>query len=239
MAKNNFELGIVSFLKVSRYLNLDLFFSYCNPKRPLESVTALLSALSTHSPSLKKVVQWCISQNSESNVAPKAVRSLLISLAKPSPVCALVTATEDMRQVLLQMMESDVKQHPQLLQSLQALCPILFDLVKALQWKDGSLPAEFGDLLSELWRKASAPFENTHQNIAAEPIAATASSLLQAEETDPFLESVSVWPHLPRVQERGTYPMDAKSDRQSCRKLGKSHKSLLPGTVTLHCQHGK
>ena len=205
---------------------LDLFFSYCNPKRPLESVTALLSALSTHSPSLKKVVQWCISQNSESNVAPKEVRSLLISLTKPSPVCALVPATE----VLLQMMDSDVKQHPQLLQSLQALCPILFDFVKALQWKDGSLPAEFRDLLSELWRKASAPFENTHQNIAAEPTAATSSS----EETDPFLESVSVWPHLPRIQERGTYPMDAKSDRQSCRKLGKSHKSLLPGTVTLN-----
>ena len=86
VVKNNFELGILSFLKVSRYLNLDLFFSYCNPRRPLESVTALLSALSTHLPSLKKVVQWCISQNSKSNVAPKEVRTLLISLAKPSPV---------------------------------------------------------------------------------------------------------------------------------------------------------
>ena len=131
--------------------------------------------------------------------------------------------------------ESDVKQQPQLLQSLQALCPILVDLVKALQKKDGSHPAEFGDLFSELRRKASAPFESADHNVAAEPTAATFSS----EETDPFLESASVWPHLPRVQERGPYPMDAKSDRQSCRKLGKSHKSLLPGTVTLHCQHGK
>ena len=124
-----------------------------------------------------------------------------------------------MRQVLVRMMESDVKQHPQLFQSLQALCPILFDLVKALQWKDGSLPAEFGDLLNEMWRKASAPFENSEQNVAAEPTAATSSS----EEAEPFLESVSVWPRLPRVRERGTYPMDAKSDKQSCRKLGKSH----------------
>ena len=97
--KSNFELGILSFLKVSRYLNLDLFFSH------LESVTALLSALSTHSPTSKTVMQWCISQNSESNVAPKEVRSFLISLAKPSPVCALLPATEDMRQVLLQMMD--------------------------------------------------------------------------------------------------------------------------------------
>ena len=23
-----------------------------------------------------------------------------------------------------------------------------------------------------------------------------------------------------------------------CRKIGKGHKTLLPGTVTMHCQHG-
>ena len=55
VVKSNFELSILSFPKVSRNLNLDLFFSHCSHKRPLESVTALLSALSTHSPTSKKV----------------------------------------------------------------------------------------------------------------------------------------------------------------------------------------
>lgn len=237
VVKSNFELSILSFPKVSRNLNLDLFFSHCSHKRPLESVTALLSALSTHSPTSKKVFNGAFHRTAKATSHlkksapswfPWPNHRQFVLLCQQLRICN--------RCCFKWWTESDIEQHPQLLQSLQALCPILVDLVKALQKKDGSLPAEFSDLLNELWRKASAPFDwvqiTMWQQSQQQP------PLVLNEGTDPFLKSVSVWPHLPRVQERGTYPMDAKSSRQSCRKLGKSHKSLLPG-VTLHCQHGK
>lgn len=163
-------------------------------------------------------------------IAPKEVRPFLLSLAKPSPVCALLPPSEEMQLLLQHMKLSDIKQVPSSLQTLQSLAPILFDLVKNIKFEDGSLPPAFDDLLTQLWTKSCAPFVN-NDNAArqTEPIT----------ESDSFLESVSFWPHLPRVRGRGTYSMDKKHDKQSCKKMGTRHKSLLPGTVTLHCQHGK
>lgn len=191
-----------------------------------------MASLDKHAPAVKKMVEWCILHYGDSakKLAPKEVRPFLLSLTKPSPVCALLPPSEEMRQLLDEMKVSDIKQNPSSLQSLQSLSPILFDLVKNIQFKDSSLPLEFHDLLAELWTKSFAPF--SHNDIAAtttEPIT----------ESDSFIESVSHWPHLPRVRGRGTYPMDNNHDKQSCRKMGTGHKSLLPGTVTLHCQHGK
>lgn len=180
------------------------------------------------------MVEWCILQYGESarKLAPKEVRPFLLSLAKPSPVCAILPPSEEMRLLLQQMKISDVKQEPSSLQSLQSLSSVLFDLVKNIQFRDGSLPPAFNDLLTELWKKSCAPFShNGNTTASVEQIAGA--------EPDSFIESVSVWPHLPIVRGRGRYPMDEKRDKQSCKKSGSGHKSLLPGTVTLHCQHGK
>lgn len=54
-----------------------------------------------------------------------------------------------------------------------------------------------------------------------------------------FFEKVSCFPKLPLLRPRGVYPVDSCTTQYTCRKLGKSHKSLLPGVVTMHCQHGK
>lgn len=278
--------------------------SYCHPQRPFASLAALLAALSTHSPPVKRVVEWCNSQYGEGNIPPKEVRSLLISLSKPSPVCALLPATEEARELMQQMIASDVKENPQLLRVLQTLCPVLFNVVKALQWTGGSLPEAFSSLLTELWRKSIAAFQtaepvactiaststststsassstvsvashrwqlpvfvpvstvstctstgSTGTSTTASPSTSTSSSANSSTdttaststgtsstdaETDSFLDSVVCWPHLARVRERETYPMDMNRDTHSCTKQGKGHKTLLPGTVTLHCQHGR
>jgi len=174
------------------------------------------------------MIEWSILQYGDSarKLAPKEVRPFLLSLAKPSPVCALLPPSEEMQLLLQQMKVSDIKQLPSSLQSLQLLSPVLFDLVKNLKFQGGSLPPSLNDLLTKLGIKSCAPFSNNA--VRTEPI-----------ESDSFIESVSFWPHLPRVRGRGTYSIDKKHDKQSCRKMGTRHKSLLPGTVTLHCQHGK
>lgn len=191
-----------------------------------------MSTLSIHAPSIKKVVDWCIVEHGESakKLAPKDVRTFILSLARPSPVCAVLPPSEDMERVLDQMMATDVKQEPQLLESLQTLSPVLFDLVKNVNFRDGSLPPAFNDLIKDMWKMSCAPFWHDDGGSAEQ---------VQIDEVDSFLEDISVWPHLPKVRNRGAYAMDRTPERQSCRKQGKSHKSLLPGTVTLHCQHGR
>lgn len=216
-----------------------------------------------------------------------------MSLAKPSPVCALLPAKEEVRLLLDNLKTKDVKQEPAMLQTLQSSCPILFSLVKNLKVQGRSLPSEFDSLLSDLWQKSIAPFNGTrqtsHHNTSGQtsdmstmptsqqasdesPTSASASGQMsemcsistsqQVGEVPPtstsgyttdvppcnttnnnselssWEESTSYWPHLPKVRDRGMYPQDHKNERQACRKLGKSNRILLPGTVTLHCQHG-
>lgn len=70
---------------------------YCNPQRPLDGVNTLLASLEKYCKPVKTVVNWCITQltEQERHLAPISLRPLLLSLAKPSPVCALVPATHE------------------------------------------------------------------------------------------------------------------------------------------------
>ena len=159
------------------------------------------------------------------------LRPLLTSLAKPSPVRALVPATNEAKLLLEKVKITDVKKDPLSLQSLQRTCPLLFDVVKGVNLKDRSLPEAFDALLTELWSKSIAPFEgNTCMQQSDEQT---------AQETDSFMDSIAFWPHLPSVRGRGSYSHGRRREKQACRKLGKTHKSLLPGTVTMYCEHGR
>lgn len=141
-----------------------------------------------------------------------------------------------------------------MLKSLQTMCPILFHLVKDLNWREGSLPESFYALLTTLWSKSIAPFAHgfpstgstsnlnstaSNSTGSASNSASSASHSAGNGVQDDFLESLSFWPNLPTVQNRGRYSHDNKFQKQACRKLGRPHKSLLPGTVTMHCENGK
>ena len=52
-----------------------------------------------------------------------------------------------------------VKEEPGLLQALQSLCPVLFDVVKNLHCEGRFLPESFNGLLSELWKKVLLQFK--------------------------------------------------------------------------------
>lgn len=124
--------------------------------------------LAIHSPCIKAIIDWCLQQEGKAanKLAPELLRPLLMSFAKPSPVCALLPPKEEMRLLIEQMAESDIKQHPVSLLSLQTTCPVLFQLVKDLKWKDSSLPTAFNPLLTTMWKKSIKPFEVPHQNVA-------------------------------------------------------------------------
>ena len=47
----------------SNFFLLFLLNRYCNPQRPLDDSSVLLSLLSTHSPPRKAVVEWCEANN--------------------------------------------------------------------------------------------------------------------------------------------------------------------------------
>ena len=103
-------------------------------------------------------------------------------------------------------------------------------MVKGVNLKDRSLPEAFDALLTELWSKSIAPFEgNTCMQ----------QSEQTAQETDSFVDSIAFWPHLLSIRGRGSSSHDRRREKHACRKLGKTHKSLLPGTVTMHCEHGR
>lgn len=65
----------------------------------------------------------------------------------------MLPASEEMRLLLEKMKTIDVKEEPALLQALQSLCPVLFDVVKNLQCEGRSLTESFNGLLSESWKK--------------------------------------------------------------------------------------
>ena len=90
------------------------------------------------------MVDWCIVTYGESakKLAPIGVRPLLFSLAKPFPVCAILPPTEEIGTLVQQQINTDVKHKPELLQSLQRLSPVLFNVVKTIQFKDCSLPRD-------------------------------------------------------------------------------------------------
>ena len=99
--------------------------------------------------------------------------------------------------------------------------------------------------------KSIAPFKGSEQTsnapstLADAPLISPAPStsadapLISPAPSSSFEESTSYWPHLPIVRSRDSYPHDLKHDRQTCRKIGKPHSTLFPGSVTLHCQHGR
>ena len=176
----------------------------------------------------------------------------------------MLPASEEMRLLLENMKTTDVKEEPALLQALQSLCPVLFDVVKNLQCEGLSLTESFNGLLSELWRKSIAPFKGSEQTsnapstsadaplvspapstaagaplISPAPSTSADAPLISPAPSSSFEESTSYWPHLPIVRSRDSYPHDLKHDRQTCRKIGKPHSTLFPGSVTLHCQHGR
>lgn len=111
----------INFLEYSyNFSILVLIFSYCNPQRPLENLNTLFPLLDKHCPSIKAIVNWCLDgETTQNKLPPKPVRPLLMSLAKPSPVCALVPPKDEMRLLLDEMKKNDIKQNPVMLQSLQ------------------------------------------------------------------------------------------------------------------------
>lgn len=64
--------------------------------------------------SLKAVLDWCIQQEggAANKLALKTLRPLLISLAKPSPFCALLPPKVEMQRLLEEMKNNDIKQDP-------------------------------------------------------------------------------------------------------------------------------
>lgn len=126
------------------------------------------------------------------------------------------------------MKSGDIRTNAGKMVQLQLRVPFLFRLVEKLP--AGPLPPAFVPLLDNLWNKVttSSPFTQSENEATPYPPA-----------ENEFVETLSFFPCLPKLCARGSYKADKGTTRYTCRKLGRSNHVLLPGVVTMHCQHGK
>ncbi|XP_041922771.1 uncharacterized protein LOC121686464 [Alosa sapidissima] len=54
----------------------------------------------------------------------------------------------------------------------------------------------------------------------------------------PSEASLSFFPSLPVIRQRGHYLADSKQSKPACHKNASGHPSLLPGVFLIHCEHG-
>lgn len=149
-------------------------------------------------------------------------------MASSSPLSSLVLPDDETKDLLECIKTHNIKRNPIKLSNLQRKAPFLFHLIRLVAHPHTSLPLEFHPWLDELWARASLviPAEHTSEGSAS------------TTECD-FIKSLSFFPSLTKWRERGSYNADKATVRYTCRKLGKQHKNLLPGVITMHCRHGK
>lgn len=186
-------------------------------------MSGLKELVATHAPSLLPLTEVLLGQLDTSQPliqCPKAWSDLISALACQSPVCALIHPSDRAFDVLKKITDDDFTSNPLNMEILQEEFPIMFEVLRNVT----HLPKQaITILISDLIKKANAPFENKESEFT-----------LDSEEYQ-----LSYFPHLPYIRSCGAYEAD-KSLRKAvgCIKQSSGHPSLLPGIFTLFCPHG-
>lgn len=153
------------------------------------------------------------------------VRSLLRSLSSETPACGVVLPTEENRQLLKKL--TSISSDAEKIGKIQKVFPILFNIIR----KQGEIYMEnLEPIMDVLLTRAGLPFKPL-LNITKQ---------LDADRSLTEANSLSYFPSLPVLRERGLYEADVKNVKQpSCRKRTHSHPTLLPGLFTILCPHGE
>jgi hypothetical protein len=158
---------------------------------------------------------------------PKAWSSFFLALASNTPVCGLVHPSDK----AINLIESictvgDFQKDISMMHTLQEEIPLLFKLFSDIE----VVPPPLFSILRTMLKIAYQPFLN---------ITAPDSNLENHYNTDDNKDiSLSYFPSLPIIRQRGNYKNDLNRKQSICNKKGAGHPTLLPGIFTLFCSHG-
>jgi len=186
-----------------------------------EDITVLITGAEDHAPFLVPVLKYL----KDIENVPKHWKMLIRDMAKSTSASGFAQCTAAaLKQFFDYFFDFPHAVYDATLTSLSKLCPPLFTFFKHSNTDDRlQLKLFIGKLTEVLEYIESKP---EHQ--------------LRPDSTSSG-DSYGVFPSLPVIRERGCYTMDTKTKtdyKDPCRKLGKGHKTLLPGIFLVHCQHG-
>ena len=150
---------------------------------------------------------------------PEEYADLIRMIACNSPVCAAfplqyLNMVEDV------LRDSKFIQNGNLMKQLQLKMPVLFDLLCRLR----HVPSFLKVILERICNITRKSFTGSSGHV-------TSGSVKE--------DSLAFFPNLPKLCQRGEYVMDKTRGEKVCTKHTGSHPSLLPGTFTVFCPHGK
>jgi hypothetical protein len=146
------------------------------------------------------------------------VAEFLHELSVSSPVCAWLPPDPELTTLVDEIVKGEeIRNDAVKMARLQNLSPVLFRLL--------DLPHGLVSLLPHLLKVSTNTF-------CLEP----PPHIGPAEEISSY--SLSYFPKLPPVRQRGIYTADASRSVSVCNKTPGRHPTLLPGTFTLFCEHG-
>ena len=176
----------------------------------------------TDYPELHEAFLWIEKKFKDVNHIPKGVLNFVECLAKASPTCSYLPPTEECFSLVTKLFEKDAFNSSELLLKINNKLPMFFGLIRDLKYEN-RLPGEMKSLVYHLISLSRKPFTGPTR----------LTPLLQ-----PVNDTVSCFPMLPAVRERGHYAMDIKRDEPLCQKNYSSHKKLTAGIFTVYCPHG-
>ncbi|XP_041958817.1 uncharacterized protein LOC121718060 isoform X2 [Alosa sapidissima] len=151
---------------------------------------------------------------------PDNLKGLIRALSKNSPACGLLHPSAELQGFLERIATGyPVRHSVDDMLYLQQQVPVLFQMLKDTE--DNHVPTLLGSLLLDLFSKAEAPFLGE-----------------ELVDDSPVEASLSFFPSLPVIRQRGHYLADSKQSKPACHKNASGHPSLLPGVFLIHCEHG-
>lgn len=183
-----------------------------------EEVVQLRNLAQTFAPFLLPALGWFI----EIKEIPRHWRRLVRDVCKSSPICGFAQCSvSDFNKII-----DHIKSKKIFAEDLDEVCQICPPIYSFLLHSSHDEMIHLKPVLDKVLEVLQYVQEQR------------AHSLPAASEPPCELSS-GCFPDLPIIRQRGKYTMDTKKDSDSCRKLMRGHKSLLPGIFLLHCQHGK
>ena len=182
-----------------------------------EVLQRLRNESNSHAPFLQNALNYFLKKKD----VPTHWRRLVKDLSKKSPICGLIQCSANNLEQIIELLHSE-KVFEEMLYEIRETCPTIYIFLLHSDADDVEylIPILTSTLKVIQYVESHLPHalpevSSAHQDVSG------------------------CFPCLPVIKERGSYTMDSGKHANSCTKLNKGHKSLLPGVFLLHCEHGK